>query len=65
MGAASRQAEKDLCEQHDFLSVRTSFTSAVKDDRLIGVVVGKWVCASWECMKVAPFTMGTWRRSQQ
>ena len=36
MGAANRQAAQDLFEQHECLSVRTSFNYAVKDDRLRG-----------------------------
>ena len=36
MGTASRRAAQDLFEQHDTLSVRTSFNSAVNDERLKG-----------------------------
>ena len=37
MGTASRRAAQDLFEQHDTLSVRTSFNSAVNDERLKGL----------------------------
>ena len=36
MGTASRRAAQDLSEQHDNLSVRTSFNFAVNDERLKG-----------------------------